>query len=138
MGLTPAEVNRFVAAQYPALGSGGAECVELGEGYAVARWPHDESQLRPGGLISGPTQFALADAALWFLSFTVVGLQAMAVTMDLHLTFLRPASGGDLVARADLLRAGRSRITGEVRLWVEGAEDRPVSHAVGSYAPPRS
>lgn len=137
MELTPDEVDRFVAAEYPAMAGGGVRCVELGEGYAVARWIHDDAELRPGGLISGPTQFVLADSALWFLSFTVLGLEAMAVTSDLHLTFLRPAAGGDLLARAELLRAGRSRITGQVRLWVDGDEGRPVSHAVGSYAPPR-
>jgi acyl-coenzyme A thioesterase PaaI-like protein len=41
--------------------------------------------------------------------------------------------GADLLARADLLRAGKSKITGTVRLWVDGAPDRLVSHVVGSY-----
>ena len=46
---------------------------------------------------------------------------------------LRPAKGGELLARAGLLRAGRSKISGIVRLWIEGAPDRPVSHVTGSY-----
>jgi len=108
-------------------------CTEVGEGFALAHWPHDRSLLRPGGLISGPTQFTLADLALWYLSFTVLGLKPMAVTSDVHITFLRPAAGGDLLARADLLRAGKTRISGRVTLWVDGAQERPVSHAVGTY-----
>ena len=48
--------------------------------------------------------------------------------------FLRPAVGGDLLARAELIRAGRARIFGEVRVWVDGAQERPVAHATGSYA----
>ena len=88
----------------------------------------------PGGLISGPTQFTICDTALWYLSFTVVGLQPMAVTADLNITFLRPAVGGDLLARAELIRAGRARIFGQVRVWVDGSEDRPVAHATGNYA----
>jgi uncharacterized protein (TIGR00369 family) len=131
--LTPAQVDEFVAATYPSAAAG-YRCDSIGAGFAVARWPHDASQLRPGGLISGPIQFSAADLALWFLSFTVLGLRPMAVTSDLHIVFLRPARGGDLLARAELLRAGKSRITGRVLSWVDGAPDRPVSHATGAYA----
>ena len=127
------EINQLVADVYPAA-SDQYRCVDVGEGFAVARWRYHPGLNRPGGLISGPTQFTACDLALWYLSFTVVGLQPMAVTADLDITFLRPAVGGDLIARAELIRAGRARIYGEVRVWVEGAEDRPVAHATGSYA----
>jgi uncharacterized protein (TIGR00369 family) len=128
------QVNQLVAETYPATVGDGFRCVDIGEAFAVARWSYDVSLDRPGGLISGSTQFTICDSALWYLSFTVVGLQPMAVTSDLHITFLRPAMGGDLIAKAELIRAGRSRIFGEVRVWVEGAEERQVAHATGSYA----
>ena len=67
-------------------------------GWAVARWEYDPSQLRPGGYISGPTQFTLADTAIWFAVFTVIGISPMAVTTDLSISFLRPATGSDLWA----------------------------------------
>lgn len=130
---TPDEVNAFVAREFPAAYAHGHRCVEMAPGRAVARWPYDGDVLRPGGLISGPTQFELANLALWFLSFTVVGLAPMAVTSDMHISFLRPAKGGDLMACAELLRAGKVRISGEVRLWVDGAPEKPVSHVVGAY-----
>jgi uncharacterized protein (TIGR00369 family) len=133
MELTAGEVDRFVAIEYPSVHGSGYRCEDIGDGFAVARWHYDPSVLRPGGLISGPTQFTLADLALWYLSFTIVGLKPMAVTSDVHITFLRPAKGGDLLARAELLRAGKSRISGQVRTWVDGAPGRPVSHAVGAY-----
>jgi acyl-coenzyme A thioesterase PaaI-like protein len=57
----------------------------------------------------------------------------MALTSELTITFLRPAVGADLIARAELLRAGRGAIKGTVRLWVDGAPDKPVSYVVGSY-----
>ena len=128
------QVNQLVAESYPAAAGDGYRCTDIGEGFAEARWAYDASLDRPGGCISGPTQFTSCDSALWYLSFTVVGLQPMAVTSDLHITFLRPAVGGDLMARAELIRAGRARIFGEVRVWVEGTEHRPVAHATGSYA----
>lgn len=130
---TAAEVNEFVTREYPEMTRARFRCDSMGESRCVARWAHDPSTLRPGGLISGPVQFTVADLALWCLSFTVVGLQPMAVTSDLAITFLRPAAGGDLLAEATLLRAGRTRISGRVDIRVEG-NDRLVSHATGSYA----
>ena len=131
---TPAEVNRFVADVYPAASDAGYTCDHTADGEAVARWRYDGSTLRPGGLISGPTQFTLADISLWFLSFTVLGLAPMAVTSNITIDFLRPAVGGDLVGRATRLRVGRTRITGRVDVWVEGSADRIVAHATGGYA----
>ena len=132
--LTPAEVNAFVAAEYPAIAAQKFLCEEIGPGTALVRWKHAPADLRPGGLVSGPTQFAAADLALWFLSFTVLGLAAMALTSDLHIVFLRPARGGDLLARAELLRAGKHRISGRVLAWIDGDPERPVSHSTGAYS----
>lgn len=134
--ISPAEIDAFVADSYPALAASGVRCLEVAEGEVEVVWPHDESQLRPGGYISGPTQFALADAGLWYVTFTHIGLEAMAVTADLHITFLRPGRGGDLHARARSVSVGRSRIRGTVDLWVGDERRRLVSHAVGSYAVP--
>jgi uncharacterized protein (TIGR00369 family) len=129
----PEAINTFLAREFPAAYAAHYRCTETGPGFAVARWPYDPNTLRPGNFISGPTQFALADVALWFMTFTVLGLAPMAVTSELYITFIRPATGGDLIARADLLRAGKSKIAGAVRLWVDGEPDRLVSHVTGSY-----
>lgn len=127
------EVNAFFAREFPSASASGMRCVETAGGVAVARWTYDPATLRPGGFISGPTQFALADVALWFMTFTVLGLAPMALTSELTISFLRPAVGGDLLARAELLRAGRTAIKGTVKLWIDGAPDKPVSYVVGSY-----
>ena len=132
MELTPEQVNAFIRDAYPSA----AEiyrCEDLAAKQAVARWPFDPDQNRPGGLISGPVQFGLADVAFWFATFTVLGLAPMAVTSELGIRFLRPASGGDLMARAEILRSGRSGLVGDVRLWVDGAPDRLVAVAHGTY-----
>jgi uncharacterized protein (TIGR00369 family) len=130
---TADEINAFFIREFPAAHASGNRCMETGPGFVVSRWTYDRTTLRPGGFISGPTQFALADTGLWFLSFTVLGLAPMAVTSEINIAFLRPAVGGDLWARAEMLHAGKHKIVGTVRLWVDGAPDKPVSHAVGSY-----
>ncbi|MGH8927091.1 MAG: PaaI family thioesterase [Acidimicrobiia bacterium] len=134
--MTPAEVDQLVAEGFPAAYAGGFRCEELGERWASARWTYDPATLRPGGYVSGPTLFGLADLALWFATFTILGPAPMAVTAELSIAFLRPAIGGDVLARADLLRIGKTRIYGEVKLWVDGAPDRLVAHATGTYSPP--
>jgi uncharacterized protein (TIGR00369 family) len=130
---TPDAINEFFIREFPAAHGSGHRCMEVGTGYVLSRWTYDPSSLRPGGFISGPTQFALADTALWFLTFTVLGLAPMAVTSEITINFLRPAVGGDLWARAELLRAGKHKITGTVKLWVDGAPDKWVSVVTGSY-----
>ncbi len=136
MELTPELIDARVAELYPASLESGLRCEELTEGGALVRWPLDESQLRPGGYISGPTQFTAADLALWYATFTVIGFEPMAVTTHLHITFLRPAVGGDLMARCRILRQGRTRIYGDVDLWIDGKPDDLVAHAVGAYSNP--
>jgi uncharacterized protein (TIGR00369 family) len=134
--ISPAEVNALVAEQFPAAYASGYRCLELGEGSALGRWEHDPAVLRPGGYVSGLTLFGLADIALWYATFTVVGLEPMAVTSDLAISFLRPAVGASVLGRAQILRAGSTRIYGQIDMWLEGEEDRLVAQAHGNYSPP--
>jgi|FLYL01.1.fsa_nt_gi uncharacterized protein (TIGR00369 family) len=130
------EVNRLLADGYPSAYRSGIRCEELGERSATARWAYHPAALRPGEIIPGPLLFGLADVALWFATFTVLGLAPMAVTSDLAITFLRPARGGDVIAGAELIQVGRRRLYGEVRVWMAAEPDRLVAHATGSYVPP--
>ena len=131
-----ADVNAFIADAYPAATDAGVRCDAVGESTATARWTFDEATLRPGGYISGPTVFTVCDSALWFATFTVIGIEAMAVTSEMSLRFLRPARDGDLLATATIVSVGRRRIVGNVVAWVDGAPDRPVAAAQGTYARP--
>lgn len=130
---TPEQVDAFVAEVFPAAHRDGFRCESLDSRAATARWHLDPTTLRPGGLISGPVQFQLADIALWFMTFSVMGLAPMAVTSSMTIDFLRPAAGGDLMARATLLRAGRTKITGRVDLWIDGSPNQLVAHSTGAY-----
>ena len=131
-----ADVNAFISEVFPTAAHDGVRCEELGHRTATARWTYNETQLRPGGYISGPMIFALADTALWFATFTVIGLEAMAVTSEMSVRFLRPAQGADLLARAVINSAGSRRLVGTIELWVDGSPDRLVAMAQGSYARP--
>jgi uncharacterized protein (TIGR00369 family) len=136
VSLTPDDVNDFVSEVFPSAFAEGTRCEELGDGWAVVRWPFNEAELRPGAYISGPRMFSSADSALWYATFTIVGLEAMAVTSEMSIRFLRPAQGGDLMARADINSVGRRKLFGTVEMWIDGSPERLVALAQGSYARP--
>ena len=131
---TVEDVNQFLSETYPAVASSGVQCTEMSDRTAEARWTYDDKHLRPGGYISGPTIFTLADSALWFATFTVIGIEAMAVTSEMSLRFLRPARSGDLIARASIQSSSDRRLVGTVELWIDGTPDRLVALAQGTYS----
>ena len=101
---TAEQVNAMVAAQFPGIRN---RCDALGPDCALARREVASADIRPGGYISGPAQFALADVAMWFLSFAVIGrIEPMALTSELSIRFLQPAQGRVLWARAALESRG--------------------------------
>lgn len=134
--LTRAELDRFLEEQAPFIGAMGITCEELGRGYAVARLRADPRWLRPGNIIFGGGLMTLADAAIYFAILGQVGLRAMAVTNELKMNFLRPASGGDVLARARVLKAGRRIAYGEIHVFMADNPDTLVAHATSSYVLP--
>jgi uncharacterized protein (TIGR00369 family) len=131
--LTPDAVNEMVATAFP---GSRARCVEVGTNHAVAKMVTDDLDIRPGGFVAGPTQFALADAALWYLVFGALGrTEPMALTSELSIRYLRPAIGSFLHARADLAAIGRRSVVGSVTLWT-GDAGKPTAVAQGTYALP--
>jgi len=136
---TVQNVNAHFIKVFPAAAEAGVRCESIGQRTASARWTFDETQLRPGRYISGPTMFTLSDTALWFAVFSVIGIESMAVTSEMAIRFLRPAQDGDLIAQATVDSVSRRRIVGTIRLWIAGEPDRLVAVAQGTYAiPPRS
>lgn len=131
---TPDAINQMVLQSFPGSGN---DCTEIGRDYAVAMRVITPDLLRPGGYVSGPVQFGLADAALWYLVFAAIGrVEPMALTSELSIRFLRPAIGEVLWARATLESAGRRNIVGTVRVWVDDRDHKPTSVAQGTYALP--
>jgi uncharacterized protein (TIGR00369 family) len=133
---TPDSINEMVLQEFS--GSGNV-CTEIGRNFAVARRIVAPEELRPGGYISGPTQFSLADAALWYLVFAAIGrVEPMALTSELSIRFLRPAMGDTLWARATLDACGRRNVVGTIHIWVDDREDKPTAVAQGTYVLPHA
>ncbi len=102
---------------------------------AVLTQAIDARHLRPGGTVSGPTMFAIADCAFYVAVLAMIGREALTVTTTLTINFLRKPAATDLRAEARILKLGRTLATGDVLVYSEGVTD-PVAHAAVTYAVP--
>jgi uncharacterized protein (TIGR00369 family) len=102
------------------------------------RLPIDESHLRPGGTVSGPSLVWLADLGAYLLILAQIGRVALAVTTNINMNFLRRAEAGrDLIGEARLLKLGRQLAVVEVSIRADGSVE-PAAQATLTYSiPPR-
>ncbi len=139
MGLqmTIEELEAFIAEVFPQVG-GDFVVEDLGEMRIRVRLVTAEKHLRPGGTVSGPSMFALADVAVYMAVLAMIGPQALAVTTNCSIDFMRkPEAGKDLIAECRLLKLGRVLAVGEVLMVSDGGET-PVARASLTYSiPPR-
>lgn len=108
----------------------------VGDGEITMRLLTQDRHLRPGGTISGPSMFALADVAAYLVTLAMIGPQALAVTTNCSIDFMRkPQAGVDLIAKARLLKLGKQLSVSDVMLYSEGMAE-PVTRASLTYAIP--
>ncbi|KHQ53864.1 Thioesterase family protein [Mameliella alba] len=135
--LNAAEVSKYLEEVFPQVdGMFGID--RLDEDLLVMRLYNDERHLRPGGTVSGPAMFSLADVAAYVATLARIGKQALTVTTHCSIDFMRkPAAGVDLLAEARVLKLGRTLSVTDVLLYSEG-EAKPLAHASLTYSiPPR-
>ena len=95
-----------------------------------------DHHLRPGGTVSGPAMFGLADVAIYLAILSRIGPVALAVTTNASIDFMRkPVAGRDLLAECRLLKLGRSLAVGDVLIHSEGQAE-PVARCSMTYSIP--
>ena len=129
------EVAAYIEAEFPQVG-GEFTIEELGE-MRIRVWLNvGERHLRPGGTVSGPSMFALADCAVYMAVLAMIGPKGLAVTTNCSIDFMRkPAANTDLIAECRLLKLGRVLAVGEVLMFSEG-NGQPVARASMTYSIP--
>ncbi|MEM7211378.1 MAG: PaaI family thioesterase [Pseudomonadota bacterium] len=133
--LTAEEVQAFIDEVFPQQ-KGILHADAIGPMTATARMNIGYEHLRPGGTVSGPAMFTVADCAFYMAVLGMIGRQALTVTTNMSINFLRkPASGADLVCEARILKLGKLLATGDATVRSEG-QDAPVAHATVTYAIP--
>jgi uncharacterized protein (TIGR00369 family) len=120
---------------FPPANPADAVAVEhLGDREIRLRAPSAGRQLRPGGSVSGPTQFALADSVAWLMTLAHLEPGRDALTAGITMQFLRRPLPAPLVGTGRLLKLGRRLSVTDVLLYSDGLDD-PVAQATVTYAP---
>ncbi len=135
--MTRDELEAFMHRAFPQVADD--YCVDDVEpGRLTARLKVDERHLRPGDTVSGPAMFALADVSVYLAILAVIGPEALAVTTNCSIDFMRkPAAGVDLIATARLLKLGKALAVGDVLIRSQGRSEA-VARATLTYSiPPR-
>ncbi|MFP7570183.1 PaaI family thioesterase [Marivita sp. S2033] len=108
----------------------------LDDDLLVMRLHANEQHLRPGGTVSGPAMFSLADVAAYVATMARIGPQALAVTTNCSIDFMRkPVAGADILAHAKVLKLGRALSVTDVLLYSDG-QPEPVARATLTYSIP--
>lgn len=112
---------------------------DLTEDLLTVRLRVTDAHLRPGGTVSGPSMFGLADVAMYLAVLARIGPVGLAVTTNCSIDFMRkPAANVDLIAQARVLKMGRVLAVGDVLIHSEG-QAGAVARASLTYAiPPKS
>lgn len=138
MTLSLDQVRAFFETELPFFAEFGFELESIEPDVGVVRFVYDDRWTRPYQIINGGTLMTLADVAVYVAIFSRLGIVPLAVTNELKMNFLRPAIGGDVLARAHLKKVGRRVVYGDVDVFMDGAPDRLVAHATSSYILPDS
>ena len=135
MEMDIAALRAFLAEAFPQVAADFA--VEaLAEDGLTVRLVVADRHLRPGGTVSGPSMFALADVGVYLAILRRLGPVALAVTTSCSIDFLRkPASGTDVLGEVRMLKIGRVLAVGDVILRSDG-DARPVARASLTYSIP--
>lgn len=137
--MSVAEIDAFLDSDFPQIHTDGRvfDVLAVRSGEIDMSLKPNERHLRPGGTISGPTMFTLADVACYVAVLAHIGPVALAVTTNLTINFLRRPEPETLVCRAKILKLGKRLAVVEALLF-QGPDEEPVAHAVSTYSiPPR-
>lgn len=136
--MTIDELHRFLDTDFPQIHSDGRvfTITEITHGSVSMRLDPSERHLRPGGTVSGPALFTLADVTAYAAVLAHIGPVALAVTTNLNINFLRKGQPGqDVLAEARLLKLGKRLAVGEVKL-LSGTSPDPIAHVTSTYSIP--
>lgn len=135
LALSKEELSQYLVEVFPQVRADFA-IDALTEDSVTLRLLTAERHLRPGGTISGPSMFALADVSVYAMVLARLGRQALAVTTNCSMDFMRkPEGDSQMIAECRLLKLGRTLAVGDVLMFSEGS-DKPVARATLTYSIP--
>ena len=135
--MTEAELEVFMAEEFPQA-AGRYSVLGLTEDGLRLGLETVEGDLRPGGTVSGPTLFALADIGFYLAILSRIGPVALTVTTNCSIDFMRkPPAGARLVCTARLLKLGRVLAVGDALIEADGLTGAVARASLTYSIPPK-
>lgn len=131
-------LTAFLAAEFPQVATD-YTLLEVAPPRLIVQIDARADHLRPGGTVSGPTLFALADVGFYLAILSVLGPEALAVTTNASIDFMRkPRAGATIIGEARILKLGRRLAVGDVMIREAGDAEgaAPLARASLTYALP--
>lgn len=135
--MTAEEINVFLNRVFPQLNDEYADFIatDVFPGGCTVRLNAGERHLRPGNTVSGPSLFTLADIGGYVCVLSHAGPDALSVTTNLTINFVRKAEAGPIDGHCRILKLGRSLMVFDVTMTA-GADNHVIAHASGTYSIP--
>lgn len=133
------EINAFLETDFPQIHTDGRvfHVISVSPGCITMTFDPSERHLRPGGTVSGPAMFALADVAAYAAVLAHIGPVALAVTTNLNINFLRLPRPQLIRCECRVLKLGKRLAVIDALLLQDGG-DGPIAQATATYSiPPR-
>ena len=131
------ELSNYVEEIFPQV-KDDFEILEISEFGSRVRLKVTFRHLRPGNTVSGPAIFSLVDCTAYMAILAKLGKEALAVTTNCSIDFMRKPSGkADLIANCEILKFGKTLVVADAKVYSEDTE-KPVARASITYSiPPR-
>ena len=104
----------------------GVELISVGEGWCEAKLNVSPALQQQHGFVHAGVLMTLADHTCGGAAASTVHEGKDVITVENKVSFLRPATGPELICRAEVLRAGRRIIFVEAVVMVEREEGRVI------------
>ncbi|MGB7284980.1 MAG: PaaI family thioesterase [Candidatus Acidiferrum sp.] len=104
----------------------GAELVSLEPGGVVIRVPFRAELTQQHGYFHAGVTGAIADTACGYAAYTLMAAEDSVLTVEYKINLLAPADGEELVARARVVRSGKTLKVCMAEVFVR--KDRAESH----------
>jgi uncharacterized protein (TIGR00369 family) len=111
----------------------GARLEDVTSGSVAIRLPYREDLTQQHGFLHAGTIAAIADSACGYAALTVMPANAAVLSIEFKVNMLAPAKGDAVVARAQVIRAGRTIVVTRADVYaITGTTEKLVAAMQGT------
>jgi len=133
--MTASELESFLRSEFPQVYCGGRDFLvsKITESNLALKMIPGKYDVRPGGTLSGPTIFTLADLTAYIGILSRIGPVGLAVTTNINMSFLRKPPPSPIIGHCQILKMGKRLATTAIAITDESS-DFLYAHATATYS----